>query len=345
MRIIRYIKDESKISLRVETIDDLWTLERIIFPNDLVTSKTLRKYKSNETDEGEFKEVTVQLRVEKLDLDKNAVKLRILGKIVSGHPLEYISLNSHHTLNISPGHKISIVKPVWEKYILDMLEEAVEDTKKPKLGIILVDDEKALPAKLLGYGIEFENEIRNNLSKNLSQKDFDLYQTKFFDKIIELINQMDVDVVILGGPGFTKDDIKNYIDNSPKAKSLNKKIITVNVSNTEKSGVYELIKKPEVRELLQKEVIRKEFSFMEEFLNGISLGSSVYGLDKINDAIENYAVNTILVNDDVLNDEKIKVLLDKAESYKLSIIVFNSFDEVGEQLSSFGNIGAMDYTQ
>ncbi len=341
MKILKYYRDESKFSIMVETFEDLWTLERIIFKGDLVKTKSLRRYKPNETDVGELKDVIIEVNVEKTELDKNASRLRVLGKIVYGKPMDYISLNSHHTLNIAPGDKLEITKTEWDQYIIDLLERSVKESRRPKLGIVLVDDEKAISAKILGYGIEFGNEIYNNLSKNLSSKEYDEYQTKFFNKIIDLINNMGVNKVVLGGPGFTKDNIKAYIDNSVDKKVNNVEIILKNVSNTEKSGVYELIKNDEIKKLMEDELIRSEFSLMEEFLKGLTSGSSKYKIENVNEAIDNYEADTILVNDDLIDELDIKNLLNKAEQYRINIKIFNSLDEAGQQLKAFGGIASI----
>lgn len=226
--------------LKLDTLEDLWTVQRIVLPNDLVKSKSLRKFKANETDVGELKEVIITLRVEKTELDKNALRLRIMGKIVEGKPEQYIRLNSYHTLNIAPSDTLDIIKAAWPDYLVNVVKNAVGDTKKPRLGIIVVDDEKALPAYLLGYGVEFRNEIYSNLSKRMTQKDFQEQQRKFYEAITSTIKSMDVDTVIVAGPGFTKDDVRTYMES--KQEKIDKRIIYQQASNTERSGVYEIIR-------------------------------------------------------------------------------------------------------
>ena len=178
MRIIKFYENIGSLKLRVDTLEDLWTVQRIIFPNDLVKSESERKFKSSESDKGELKKVVITVRVEKSELDKDACRLRVLGKIVEGKPLEYIKINSYHTLNIAPGDIFDIMKNEWHDYIISVVRNAVSDSKRPRLGIIVLDDEKALPAYLLGYGLEFKNEIYSKLSKRMTPKDFQEQQKK-----------------------------------------------------------------------------------------------------------------------------------------------------------------------
>ncbi|MCL4371798.1 mRNA surveillance protein pelota [Candidatus Marsarchaeota archaeon] len=339
MKMVKFYQNEGLMRLKLEGTEDLWTAQRIIFSNDIVRSKSLRRFKANESDTGELKEVVVSLRVEKTELDKTAMRLRITGKIVEGKPEQYIKLNSYHTLNVASLDTIDIIKQKWPEYLVGVVKEAVKDTKKPRLGIIVVDDEKALPAYLLGYGVEFKSEIYSNLSKRMSQKDFQEQQKKYYEAVINAIEGMDAESVILAGPGFTKDDIKSYLE--AKQERIGKNIIYMQASNTERSGIYEIIKSPDVANLLRRERIRHEFMLMEEFLRGLAVGTSKYGLAGVKDAIEAYQATIVLVNDSVLGEPSIQSLLAAAEEKHLRIEVFNSGDEVGQQLASFKEIASL----
>ena len=342
MKIIKFYESEGKLKVRVDTLEDLWTLQRIIFPNDIVRSESLRKFKAGEHEEGEMKEVVITLKVERSEFDKTANRLRIMGKIMEGRPIEYVKLNSYHTLNIAPEDVIEVWKTKWPDYIISVVRAAVADTKKAKLGVIVLDDEKALPAYLLGYGIEFRNEIYSGLSKRMSQKDFTEAQKKYFQKVLDIAIEMKVDTVIVAGPGFTKDDVKKFGEDSGLLKKSGKRILFESASNAERSGVYELIKGEKVATLLERERIRVEFKLMEGFLNGLSSGKSKSGAKDVEEAIENYEAKIVLVNDSVLGNPDIQKILGKAEDNKAKITVVNSDDEVGEQLHAFKDIVCVD---
>ncbi|MCW6159891.1 MAG: mRNA surveillance protein pelota [Candidatus Micrarchaeales archaeon] len=341
MKVLKFYEGEGKLKLRVDTLDDLWTLQRIIFENDFVKSESLRKFKSSESDKGEMKEVVIKVRVEKTEFDKTANRLRIMGKIVEGRPLEFIKLNSYHTLNIGPEDVLEIQKESWPDYIVNVVRTAVSDTKKARLGLIVVDDEKALPAYLLGYGVEFRNEIYSRLSKRMSQKDFAEQQKKYFQQILDMADEMRVDTVIIAGPGFTKDDIKKQGEETGFLKKSAKRIIFEAVSNAERSGIYELIKGEKVAALLQRERIRMEFKLMEDFLNNLSTGKSKSGVKDVGEAIENYEANVIMVNDLVLSKPEVQKVLASAEEKRIKIEVFNANDEVGQQLHGFDDIACV----
>lgn len=341
MKIIKFYEGVGSLKLRVDTLEDLWTAQRIIFANDLVKSESERKFKSNESDKGELKKVVVTLRAEKTELDKDANRLRVLGKIVEGKPLEYIKINSYHTLNIAPGDVFEIMKSEWHQYIIDVVRNSVSDSKRPRLGLIVLDEEKALPAYLLGYGLKFENEIYSRLSKRMSQKDFQEQQKKYYNEILEIVQDMVVDTVVVAGPGFAREDVKLYGESTGILKKMSKRVIFESVSNAERSGVYELIKSEKFARILEKERIRTEFKIIEEFLTNLSTGKSKYGLENVSIAVENSEVSMIMVNDSILGDGAVQQLLAQAESDRVKIEVFNSNDEVGMQLHSFKDIACI----
>jgi len=341
MKIIKFYESEGTLKLRADNLEDLWAIQRIVFKDDFVKSETRRRFRPEEGDIGELKEVVIKIRVEKTELDKAASRLRITGKIVEGRPVEYVKKNSYHTLNIASGDELYITKSAWHDYLINVLKNAVQDSKRPRLGIIVIDEEKALSAYVLGYGIQFGKELYSHLSKRLSPKDFQEHERKYFDGVVDVIAGMRVDTVLVAGPGFAKDDIKKYLEDSGRGGKLDKNIVFESVSNSERSGVYELIKSEAVEKILQKERIRLEFTLMEQFLKGLEIQKSVYGIDNVKNALELHAITTLIVNDSVLGLEEIKVVLNLAENDRVAIEVFNSNDEVGEQLHAFKEIAAM----
>lgn len=340
MRIIKFY-NENTVRVRLDTVEDLWGIQRIIFKDDIVSGKSERRFKANEDDKSDRKDIFVTIKVEKTEFDRDALRLRIFGIIVDGTPKEYIQLRSHHTINAPPHYELEITKQEWSDYLIRVIKDAVSDTKRPRLGIIVIDEEKALSASLLGYGVKFGREIYSGLSKRMSQKDFKMQQERFYIDIINEAAGMEAGTVIIASPGFTKDSVREYLSNNPKIRP-NKEIIFESVSNAERSGVYEIIKSKKIEGLLKRERIRREFIIMEEFLKGLGSGTSRHGVDAVRRGMDEYTVSTIIVNDSVLGESGIQDLLREAERRGIRIEVFNSIDEVGEQLHAFNDIGSIN---
>ncbi|MGC8687519.1 MAG: mRNA surveillance protein pelota [Candidatus Micrarchaeia archaeon] len=340
MKIVKFYSATNTLKVKVDTFSDLWSLQRVIFANDIVKAETERRFKSHEGDVGELKDVIIAVKVEKTELDKAAMRLRVMGKIVEGRPLEYVRLNSYHTLNIAIDDTVEIRKESWPDYLVSIINEAVKNTRKPRLGIIVMDDDQAIPAYVLGYGIEFGNIIYSRLSKRMSGKDFEEQKKKYLEEIISTMRNMDVDTIVVAGPGFAKEDLRLYIESN--GIKVGKSIIYKQTSNAERSGIYELIKGEEITDILEKEQVRSEFKLMEEFLTGLGSGSSVHGIANVEKALDEYRARKIIVNDSILGDPKVQQVLSKAESMKVPIYIINASDDAGAQLHGFEDIACID---
>ncbi|MEM3180967.1 MAG: mRNA surveillance protein pelota [Candidatus Micrarchaeaceae archaeon] len=339
MRILGFNETTNTLSVVPDTFDDLYLLARIIGEGDEIEAKTYRRFRPNEGSEGEQKEVRAKISAEKIEIDKNSLRLRITGKILSGRPEQYIAIGSYHTLNIAQGERISITRKEWPAYIKEILNEAVKESKKSKLGVVVLDEEKATVAYVKGYGIEIATEIYSKLSKKMKQKEYELEKSRFFATLAKKINDMNVNTVIVAGPGFTKDDLKQYI--SANRIEIGKKLIWTSASDAERSGIREALQSDEVSKLLENEKIKQEFKYLDMLLRGLSLGAAYTGPGKVLDALNTYATGIVLVNDSVINKQEIKEILDTAYKQHVKIRIFNADDDAGMQLKSLGNIAAI----
>lgn len=339
MRIVRLNGVTNFLKVEPQSFDDLYLLAIVISPGDKVEAHSYRRFKANERDTGEQKEVFIQLLIEKVEIDKGAGRLRLMGEIKGGHPQEFISMGSHHTINVAPGDIIDIQKEEWKSYIIRRLKQAVADSRKPRLGIVILDDEKALFAYVRGYGIDLANELYSHLSKRMKEKDFAKQRNEYFNEIISSINNMSVDLVIVAGPGFTKDDIKRYMaDNHIEVK---KRLSYMPASDAERSGIREVMRSNAVAELLESEHVKKEFEYLNTFLQELRLGKAHYGPDNVAKAFQEDRPERVLVNDSAINSESIKKVLDLADKKGVKIEIFNSEDDAGIQLKNFKDIACI----
>jgi protein pelota len=339
MRIIRFNSVSNSLKVEPESFDDLYLLAMVISPGDRAEAKSYRRFKSNERDIGEQKEIFLKVEIEKVEIDKSASRLRLIGRILEGRPEEYINIGSHHTINIGPGEILDVQKGEWKEYILKRLKQAVQESRKPKLGVVVLDDEKALFAYLKGYGIEITHEEYSHLSKRMKEKEYAKQRADYFNGIIKSVENMSVDIIILAGPGFTKDDLKKFIsDNHVEVK---KRLFYTAASDAERSGIREVMKSDAVSSLLEHEHVKKEFEYLNQFMSELRVGSSVYGPENVMKAIRESHPARILVSDSVLNNEAIKEVLDAADRKGIRIEIFNSDDDAGVQLKNFKNIIAL----
>ena len=339
MRVIRLNNVSNFLKLEPQSIDDLYLLAIIISRGDVVEAHTSRRFRSSEGDVGEQKDVLIKIGVERADMDRNSARLRLSGKIMSGKPEEFVAIGSYHTLNIAAQDELDIQKTEWKDYILKRIRQAVLDSRKPRLGVVMLDDEKALVSYIRGYGIDIASEIFSRLSKRMKEKDYQNRRAEFFDEVIAAINNMHVDLVVVAGPGFTKDDLKKH--SSDKGFAITKRVVYAPASDADRSGIREVMQGETVSKLLANEHVRREFEYLNQLLAMIRGGVSPYGVEKVAERLDSTAVSVVIVNDDIINRDDVRELLDRVDRMGIRIEIFNADDDAGIQLRNFRGIAAL----
>jgi mRNA surveillance protein pelota len=334
MRIIKYDARSETLSLEPENFEDLWHLMKIVNKDDIVISKSIRRFRSEgeARSAGEKKEVTVELLVDRAELHKHANILRVIGKIIGGFPEEYIQKGSFHTIDIEPGYVYKLRKLQWTTYEKDRLKDAQKSAKRPTIRIVIMDDKLANVATLRGYGVDFDFEMQSRTSKR-----DDAYEEKirrYFAEIEKVI--ADSKKVLVAGPGFTTESFRDYLKNRNPA--LLKKVTIEHTSTAEKSGVYELVKSGAIKKMTKEDRVSTEFEKMEKFMaeKGKGSGLAVKGEDEVREAISYGAVGELFVLDDFVRKDP--SILDEAKAKGVAITVFTSEEEPWKRLKKFGGL-------
>lgn len=336
MRIVHFDRKFGVMKIQVDTLDDMWHLDKVIAPGDEAESHSLRTYKVGTKEEK--KSVTVRLKVERVEFAKSANRLRILGPIVWGEPEEYIQLGKYHSIDVEKGGTIKVTKN-WKNYEVKRLEDAVRESKKPKIRIIVLDEEKALNAMLRAYGVEYGAEFYSSGSKR--DENYEKTQGEYFGKIMAEIERHP-EKYIIAGPGFTKDNLKKSIEK--KNPELLKKITFENVSYAERSGVNELFNRGVVEKIMGEERFENEMKLFEELMVAVhkDTGLAVYGVGEVKKAVEAFAVKKLLVLDEYLRaDAEAAAVADLADKNKAEIVIFSSEGDAGAKLKGMGKIAAL----
>ena len=174
MRLLHQDTRTGEIKFQVDNVDDLWHLYNIIEPEDMVLAVTFRReeVKSDKvrSERGEKKRVFLGIRVEKVEFHEFETRLRITGVIEQGPQ----DLGSHHTLNLEEGDAISVVKLHWRLTTLDRIKRAIEDSKRPTIVFVSLENDEATIAIMRQYGIQNVATISSHMAgKQFEHKDAD----------------------------------------------------------------------------------------------------------------------------------------------------------------------------
>jgi len=340
MKLGKQDPKEGEIRLTPENTEDLWHIERILQIGDRVLSKTWRRYKAVEDDSGEKKLVTIKLLVEKVEFSPFANRLRVTGKILEGTPAEFVQQGAYHTIDIEQDLPVSIIKDKWMSHHLSRIKQAIAETKRPKLGMLVLDESKAIFATLRGYGVQYELELENNASKRDDK--FDEKTQSFFGEILKKLQSMQVGRIIVAGPGFGKENLMKFI--KQKDAKLTQRIILEHCTYAERSGVNELLKKGVVSKVAEEERSANEMVLMEKFNTELKKDSGLvaYGLEDVKNAVASSAVESLLVLDELLrNNKEIEAVVEEAEKRKVKLIIFSHESDGGRELSGYGGFAAI----
>jgi protein pelota len=335
-----------RVTLVPESLDDLWHLTYVVEPGDRVAGDTTRRIQRADDDlrdtGGERKHMWVELDVADVEFAKFANRLRVAGVIVDCSRED--QLEFHHTLNVEPRDEIEVEK-VWKPDQDERLAEAVEATENPDVAVATVEEGQAHVHTVAQYGTEERATITGPTGKG----EYARPREELFDELTGVLSRLDVDAVILAGPGFTKQDALSYIeDENP---DLATEITTVDTSGVGDRGVHEVLTRGAVDEVQTQTRIAEEADLIDELTERIATGAEVaYGPEAVGEAAEYGAIERLLVLDERLRTERgpdgqwdvdVDEIIETTEQKGGDVTVFSGEFDPGQQLRNLGGIAAL----
>ena len=203
------------------------------------------------------------------------------------------------------------------------------------------------PTKMVDISVKNQNFIANGLIVHNSQQRFARLREgaahEFYKRIGEIANKefygrKEIKGILIGGPGPTKEIFLDgdYLNNEIKKKVLG----TKDLSYTGEFGLNELVDKS--HDLLAQETIIKEKQLLEKFFTILSKEPKkiTYGKEKTKKALEYGAVDTLLLSED-LNEEELTELENLADKTSTYIEIISIDTKEGQQFKHLGGIGAI----
>jgi len=346
MKVLEFDAKRNFAKIKIDNLDDLWILSRIIDINDVAASETTRIIKKEEGQEGFRKKMFTKIRIKKVDFKKQSNTLRLLGTIEECSNPD-VPLGSHHTIPLEPGDKLELYK-VFQKWHIERLKEAEESAKRPKILLCAADYGDATIAVLREFGIEFLTDI----TKTLSGKEDEFYEkhrTEFIRELAKVLEQtaknQNINKIVVGGVGFFIENMKKEISDFPY---LEKNAFMIKISHSDKTGINEMIKRGIVDQVVKSNRISEETKLIEKFFGEIAKkGLATYGIEHVKKAIEYGAVDVLIVSDSLINEYKEKEKFDElgnimsdAEKNGAKIKIISTEHDAGERFDKIG-IGAL----
>ncbi|MFB6107048.1 MAG: mRNA surveillance protein pelota [Halobacteriaceae archaeon] len=335
-----------RITLVPESLDDLWHLHYVLEPGDLVAGDTTRRIQRADDQMrdtgGERESMHATVEVESAEFHKFANRLRVSGVIVDASREDV--LGEHHTLNVEERAEIEIEKH-WKPDQIQRLEEAVEASENPDVAIATVEEGEAYIHTVAQYGVEERATFTGPTGKGEYARD----RAELFADLADALARLDVDAIVLAGPGFTKQDAYDYLE--AEYPAVAERVTLVDTAAAGGRGVHEVLKRGAVEEIQAETRVAAEAQLVDELTERIATdGTAAYGPENVASAAEYGAVEHLLVLDERLRQERgpdgewdvdVDDVVERVEQQGGEVTVFSHEYDPGQQLRNLGGIAAL----
>lgn len=326
MKLVTKDKRKGYVKLEIENDDDLWFLKDFVQEGDTVRKFTQR----TKSDGREKKSLKLTIEVEKLEYEKG--RLRLTGEMTETYDdVE----KGYHTFNISSGDELELTRDNFTNRDWEALEEA-ERKKSYEILFCLVEKDKADLFIVRESGIENLSQVESGISGKMYEKSGGKSKEEFFKELSSILerNAEKVDSVVLAGPGFEKENLKDYLSDN-----LDTKVFVQDTSVTGRTGLHEAFKRGVLDDIVESSRIDEETSVVEEFLDEVKTdGKAVFG-SEVEDMVEMGAVEKLIVTKDFYRENT--SLAEDVENMGGEVVVVNTDHEAGQKLANFGGVAAL----
>lgn len=341
MKIVHKDLKHGQLKVKIDANEDGWYLSSIIGPDDVVGGMTERKLKIGGSEDKTKilkKIVFIKIKVEKVS-DENGV-LRVSGTIIEAP--DDIPRGDYHTFSMEEGTVVSIEKEQWSNYALKKIDEAV---KGDKVNILLVafDREEALFALLKNNGYELLLDLKGDVSKKDAEERKTNFYKEIYSQMIGYDGKYGFSNIIVASPAFWKEYLMKEIDND----SIKKKITLASCSSVDGSTITEILKRPELKTVLEKDKSSRESKIVEQLLDDIRKENAAYGYDHVREKIVGGNVSVLIISENLIKKlrekkdfGKLDRLMNDAEALNADVKIISSEDAC-KKLDGLSGIAAL----
>ncbi|QEE14456.1 mRNA surveillance protein pelota [Promethearchaeum syntrophicum] len=342
-----------ELKVLIESLDDLWVIYNIIRENDQIKGRTFRRVVMREGDSGVRKPMTLLLNIQKVEFHEFTNRLRVLGTILEG-PEDWVSTGQHHTFNLEPGSKITIFKEQWYRNDIQRIRRNLEQKSTSSVLCIAIENGLANIAMLTNYSLTPISEIKENIpGKRYSKQMHKEIVEKFYNNVITVIDEnlakYPLSLIVICGPGFTKEHFVETYREKHEKKSNNVKMAAISASSGEISAIYEILRNGSISTLKADFKIAQDEMMMQQFIEFLGKDNDMimYGLDQVKQCSIMGAIEHLLICDVLLRvSEKesraeIEEILNNTEKNRGQVHILSTMNPAGEQLENYGKIAAI----
>lgn len=357
-------KGTGTVRLIAEEAEDMWHAYNLISIGDYLRSTTIRRV-INESAGGltstQRVHTTLTICVKSLDFDTQAGVLRVKG--INSEENQFVKMGAYHTIDLELQRKFDITKQEWDSVSIDRIDEACDPNQNADLAAVVMQEGLAHICLILSSMTLVKTKIEMSIPRKRKGlcSNHDKSLDKFFERIVQgLLTHINFDVVkaiIVGSPGFIKDQFMQFMiayatQNIQTAKVLldNKaKFLPIHCSSGFKHSIKEMFEDPNLAGRLTDTKALGEVNAIEAFYKMLKTepARAFYGVKHVEAAIESDAVDTLLICDSLFRSQELMErkryvkIVDAVRENSGVVKIFSSLHVSGEQLRQLTGIAAI----
>lgn len=355
-------KDGSgSVLLRPDTAEDLWYAFNLLQTGDRVRCTTVRKV-MKETSTGSTssskKRMMLTIDVQKVDFDSDVLQVRLSGTVRSEN--DFVRLGAHHTLTLELNQNFGIEKDCWDQIYLDILEEATHPDRQAEVAAVVMQTGLAHVCLVTGALTITKAKIETNIPKKRTgstqhEKSIKRFFEAIYQAILRHIDFSKVKCVLLGSPGFVKDDFYQYMivesvrrEDRPLIENKSK-FVLCRASSGHKHALEEVFLDPTVMAQMTETKVAREVEALSKFMKLMENDPdrAYYGYDHVAKANEQLAIDSLLVTDELFRNSVVKTrkkyvqLVESVREHGGQVYIFSSMHVSGQQLQQVSGVAAI----
>jgi len=348
----------SKLHTRAE---DLWHAYNLIQKGDLVRCTTVRKV-VKETATGSTssskKRLMLTISVQKVDFDVDVLQVRLSGPV--GSENDFVKMGAFHTLTLEVSQNFSIEKEVWDQIYLDVLDEATHPERQAEVAAVVMQPGLAHICLVAGALTITKARIEMNIpKKRTGSSQHDKSTKKFYEAVYQaILRHIDfakVKCILVGSPGFTKDDFFQYAmqesvrrDDRPIIENKSK-FVLCKASSGHKHALEEVFSDPAILSQMTETKVAKEVEILNKFMRMMETDPdrAYYGYEHCLKAHEQLAIGSLLVTDELFRNsdtatrKSYVALVESVRENGGDVYIFSSMHVSGQQLQQVSGVAAI----
>ncbi len=351
MKILEDNRKQGEITVKVENLNDLWTLYNIISEGDGVSARTQRRVILREGTKGERKPMFLKLKVEGVAFHEFSNRLRIKGTILEG-PEDFVSYGTYHTFNVEPNQKITIQKDIWLENEINRLKESSKFETNFVMFFIAMETGLATIALLTNFSHKRITTIKKTIpGKRYEQAHRNKAYIEFYGEVKRVLEEnlsnIEVNSIIICGPGSTRDHFIRFLKEK-STPGYASKIKSIHASSGTESAILETLKSKELAVFKENVKILQESEKIQEIFRLFSTEPDLVkiGVNEIGSVAETGAIKDLFIADIVIRgtskEKKLEIekIITSVERTGGNIHILSSEQSTGQQIIDLGSIVA-----